>query len=503
MDLLKMVSEHSATRPDAIAVSDRRGPVSYHELESRSDALARRLMARGTMPGDRVGLLSETSADVAVSLVAVLKAGAVFVPLNPRAETAGLERLLGICAPTALIASERYADLAGILSSGADRIAMVPIRADEPALGAGEDNALPFPSVGEDADATLVFSSGTGGLPKGVVSSRRKFSHLLRQHVTHFGVTSADRFHLTMPVFHYAGLAAVLGAGLVAGAQVVCFDGRFDAAKVIARSAAERITIEHWIPTTILRVVRHLEETPVALPHLRALHFGSMPISSELLARLRAVLDVELTQLYGSTDCGLIGRSCDLRKPGEENTLHLVADSGARLIAADGAEPKAGEVGEVAVSEAQSGMVRYWNDPGRTAATIRDGLIFSGDVARCLGSDRFELLGRRDGMIISGGENIYPAEVENIVASHPAVAEVCVVGKDDDEFGQAVVAVVRLAEGAELDLAGLRAFCREKCAAFLIPRGLRIVEMLPRTESGKIALSAVRSLVSEFRVNEI
>lgn len=495
MDLLKSLSAHAAVHPESKAITDDSRTLNYKELEERSDEIAGELLELGVRVGDRVALLSGTQCEVAESLLAVLKVGGIFVPLNPKAGVSSLSSLLENSSPRVLLVQDRFVELARKVLVAQPRVIVVNLqRLPDTADRQGKPQAF-FPPLEDDISATLVFSSGTSGVPKGVVSSRRKFSHLLHQHVRHLDICADDRLHLTMPTFHYAGLAGVLGAGLAAGAEVICYDGRFDAAKVLEHAVLHRVTIEHWIPTTILRVVRVLEETSMTLPDLRALHFGSMPISSSLLNRLRAVLDVELIQLYGSTDCGLISVSDDLRDQQHHSIMRLVADSGVRLIDDDGAEPEIGGVGELAVSERVSGMTHYWNEPDRTALTIRQGLIHSGDAAQNLGGGRIRLLGRKDGMIISGGENIYPAEVEIAVASHPAVSEVCVVGKDDEEFGKVVVAVVCLVEGDSLTLEELRAFCRGKCPHFMIPRGLMIVEELPRTPSGKIALSQVRDLV--------
>lgn len=501
MNLAQTISEHARQRPDSIAVSDARGEVSYRDLDLRSGVLARALLHAGLAAGDRVAMLSENGCAAAGVLVAVAKAGGVFVPLNSRAGPGPLRQLLRISRPRFMIVSDRYLDLAEEALESLDDIRLIPLDGAAEVLAGGQPcEAVRLPRLSGEETATLVFSSGTSGIPKGVITSHRKLMHLFSQHVRHCGLSADDRLHLTMPMFHYAGLAGVLGAGLVAGAHVVCFDGRFDAERVLREAALHGVTVEHWIPTTILRVVNYLESHPQRLPALRSLHFGSMPISSRLLARLRAVLDVELIQLYGSTDCGLMARSDDLREPGHEGYMRLIPDSGCRIVDANGTDIPVGEAGEVTVSAQTSGMTGYWNDDERTASTMRDGRIHSGDMARILGDGKIALLGRRDGMIISGGENIYPAEVENMVAGHPAVSEVCVVGRDDEEFGQAVVAVVVLREGASLTLDELRGFGRGRCPSYMLPRQLKIVPHMPRTASGKIALSAVREEVNRSSI---
>ena len=493
MNLSQTIWAHAKARPHSVAVSDPSRSVSYRELHEGSGRLARALAVAGLARGERVALLSENSCAAAEAFVGVVKAGGIFVPLNTRAGAGGLRDLLAICNPRFLLVSDRYVDMAReALGAGAET-RLVPLDQAAEVLADGlPAEAVPLPDPDGEATATLVFSSGTSGVPKGVVTSQRKLLHLFGQHVRHCGLGPQDRLHLTMPMFHYAGLAGVLGAGLVAGARVVCYDGRFDPERVLDEAAKNGITVEHWIPTTILRVVNLLEEKPRTLSALRALHFGSMPISSRLLARLRAVLDVELVQLYGSTDCGLIAQSEDLRDVRNEGYMRLIPDSGCRIVDAKGADVPAGEAGEVAVREQISGMTGYWQDPNRTATAIRDGLIHSGDFARNLGEGRIVLLGRGDGMIISGGENIYPAEVEDMIAGHPAVREACVVGRDDEEFGQAVVAVVVLREGASLTLDELREFGRRTCPSYMLPRDLLIVPELPRTASGKVAVAAVR-----------
>jgi acyl-CoA synthetase (AMP-forming)/AMP-acid ligase II len=332
----------------------------------------------------------------------------------------------------------------------------------------------------------------------------------LDQHVRVCGLRPDDRLQLAMPLFHNAGMASGLGAGWRIGAHVVCFSGPFRPNAVLAQAAEQQITVAHWIPTMLHRLTAYLENEPLPLGSLRAIHFGAMPISPALLERMRQVFDAEFTQLYGSTDCGLVGYSDDLRDASRENDFRVEADSGVRILSDNFQDVAIGDVGQIAVTQTQSGMIGYWQDDARTRGVVQNGVVqngvvqngvvqngvvLSGDMARNLGDGRMALIGRQDDLIISGGENLYPSGVENVLADHPALRKVVVVGVPDDEFGQLVCVVAVLNVLAEVTLANLQDHCADKLPGYTIPRPPKIVSALPKTGAGKVARAAVRDLM--------
>jgi acyl-CoA synthetase (AMP-forming)/AMP-acid ligase II len=221
-------------------------------------------------------------------------------------------------------------------------------------------------------------------------------------------------------------------------------------------------------------------------------------MTTELFRKMAAAFPVALYQTYGTTDCGLIAvLRPEHRAAGHEATGRLLTDTHTRIVDLVGNEVTIGDIGEIIVDASTSGMLGYWGDTDLTAETIRNGWIHSGDMARRDTDGFISLVGRRDGLIISGGENIYPVEVEDVIAAHPSVAENIVIGAPDSDLGETVCAVVAT-RGQALDLPGLRAFCAGRLAAYKIPRKLVIVEALPRTASGKIARGAAREIAKEL-----
>lgn len=500
MHLSDMVVRRAEAGPDRLAIFDSASGLSYGALEAGAEGLARALRDEGVQPGARVAMLARNTPVYPLLMIATAKAGGIFVPLNTRAAAGTLRDLLAHCDPAVLVVQDEFLPLLQQAMAGARMPRLVVLDVDNRALwarvAAASDKPLP-PLGRDDLPGMIMYTSGTTGAPKGVVTSHRNFIHLLDQHVRLCGLRPEDRLQLAMPLYHNGGMAAVMGAGLRAGAAVACFTGSFAAETVLAAAQRDQVSVAHWIPTMLNRLVEVMEATPTALPALRSVQFGAMPITPALLARVRAAFPVELLQLYGTTDCGLVACSDDLRDPGHAGYMRLAADSGVRVLDDTGADAPVGGSGEVVVTQAQSGMIGYWQAPEQTATAVRNGQVHTGDMARNLGGGRIALVGRRDGMIISGGENLYPGEVENALADHPALREVAVVGVEDPDLGQRVCAVVSLRPGAEVTLDDLRAHCAARIPGFMHPRVLRVIAELPRTATGKISRAEVIALARQ------
>jgi acyl-CoA synthetase (AMP-forming)/AMP-acid ligase II len=493
--------------PDKPAIVSDEGTISYGELDRLANELGAAVGDLSVMPGQRIGVLARNTPFYPVILLAAARIGAILVPLSVRATPSDLAHAIDHAGITLLFVEPEFENIALSALAGKRDVTLALVAADGFATagthtigsllarGAGR---RPQANVDPASAGIVMFTSGTTGKPKGVTISHLRYARLFEQQAKECNIRADDVLQLTMPLFHNGGMVGVLGCGLAAGATIAFYSGAFDPGRVLAHARTHGVTIAHWIPTMLARLVEYLDGRLADLPRLRSIHYGSMPMTSGLLRKTEAAFPVALYQTYGTTDCGLIAvLRPEHRAEGRIATGRLLADTHTRIVDPAGNEVAIGDIGEIIVDASTSGMLGYWNDADMTAETIRNGWIYSGDLARREADGFISLVGRRDGLIISGGENIYPAEVEDVIAAHPNVAETIVIGVPDSDLGEMVCAVVATRARA-LDLPSLRAFCAGRLAAYKIPRKLVVVEALPRTPSGKIARGAARDMARDL-----
>ncbi|MCC6949781.1 MAG: acyl--CoA ligase [Bradyrhizobiaceae bacterium] len=502
-DVLGDLIEDAVRRhPGKPAIVSAERTTSYAELDRDANRLFAALVNLGLAPGRTVGILARNNPDYPVVFLAVARAGGILVPLSVRSTASDIAVIAKRVAMSVLFVEPEFLEIAKNLPAVSKEILPISLAAAAstncpPTIGALISSNMETPRIRIDPDAPsiIMFTSGTTGRPKGVTVSHLRYRRLMEQQVRECDIRNDDILQLAMPLFHNGGLVAVLGAGLAAGATVAFYSGSFEPGCVLDHARRHRVTIVHWIATMLARLTDHLNGRPADLPHLRCIHYGSMPTTQDLLAKVSASFPVPRLQIYATTDCGLIA----VLKPGQQvpaadTTGRLLADTRTRIVDIEGNEVGLGEIGEVVVDASTSGMMGYWDEPELTARTIRDGWIYSGDLARRDRDGFITLVGRKDNLIISGGENVYPAEIEEVLAGYPLIREVIVCGVPDANFGEAVCAIVA-AEKNALDLPALRAYCAGRLAAHKIPRKLFLVDALPRTASGKIARGAAKNLI--------
>jgi O-succinylbenzoic acid--CoA ligase len=490
--LLLWLPWRAATTPDRLALVAPDGSrVTYAELHARADEVARWLAALGVRGGDRVGVFLPNGAPFAAVVHACMRLGAVLLPLNLRltpGELAWQVRDAGarvvLCASgtearaaelRALAAELEVARIDDVAPAGVAPLADVPLR----------DRTDPVEPL------AIVYTSGTTGAPKGAVLSYSNFWWSAMGSALNLGIRDDDRWLAPLPLFHVGGLS-VLTRSAIYGTTAVLHEG-FDAERVSNAIDDERITLVSLVPTMLHRVLELRGDRPLP-PSLRCVLLGGGPASRALLERC-AQLGVPVSQTYGLTECcsqvATLPPRDALRKLGSAgrplypNELRVASD--------DGSDPTPGGGGEILVRGpiVTSG---YWNRPDATASAFVDGWFRTGDFGALDEEGYLYVLDRRDDLIVTGGENVYPAEVEGVLLAHPCVAEAAVIGESDAEWGQRVVAVVRLAEGAGPEAADqLQAHCRASLAAYKVPREVRISEVpLPRTASGKVRRGVLR-----------
>ena len=346
-----------------------------------------------------------------------------------------------------------------------------------------------FDSVGEGLGASMIYTSGTTGNPKGAWRPHGVDIANVLQVIATFELTQSDVHLMCGPGYH-SGVAFFSALHQVLGSTVV-LQPRFDAEDALDQIARHRVTTTFMAPTLLQRLVDAQEARPRNTSSLRAVILGAAPCPYALKVRAEAVFGQVAWEFYGATETGVntvLRPEDQLRKPGSCGTA--LPGQEIRLVRADGTEAAIGEPGELMVRS--SWLAEYFNRPDATRNSLHDGFFSVGDVAYRDDEDYFYICDRRIDMIISGGVNIYPAEVEAVLHAHPAVMDAAVIGVPDDEWGESVKAVVQLRPGADVSADALIAFCGERLAGYKKPRSIAFVDELPRDAAGKLLKRKLR-----------
>ncbi|MDE2596782.1 MAG: FadD3 family acyl-CoA ligase [Sphingomonadales bacterium] len=490
---------------DAPAVLEHGEAWSFAELWRRSRAAASALIARGIAPGDRVAIWAPNSREWIVAAIAAMTCGAAVVTLNTRLKgrEAGdilrrtrakllftVEGFLGIDY-RALIAGEDLPDLADtvILDSGL---------AGFNATGQGEhDPAVDAALARIDADTVsdILFTSGTTGSPKGVLMTYGRVLPQAAVWVANTRLVAGDRYLIANPFFHSFGMKVGWVACILAGATAVPIP-QFDVAQAIEMIERDRITFMPGPPTIFQMLLAELDKRQWDCSSLRGGTTGAASVPPALVERIRNDLGmVDIITAYGMTECvnittcvpedsaETIARTCGAAFPGNE----------VRIADDDGNDVPRGETGEVLV-RGQGVMLGYLDDPEATAEAIdAQGWLHTGDIGTMDEDGYLRITDRLKDMFISGGFNVYPAEVERLLAAHPAIAMVAVIGIPDERMGEVGKAFVVLRTGASASEAGLIAWCRENMANYKVPRSFAFLTDLPRNASGKVLKTELRA----------
>jgi O-succinylbenzoic acid--CoA ligase len=467
---------HSQTlrAPHRLALLTESRRLSFAELDAEVAAWAGRLSARGVSPGTRVGVLAWNGVASVALLFAVRRLGATLVPLNARLTRAELAPLVQRARPCVLLAEEA-------LSAGLPEAEHLEAVEREPRLSAPAGQTL-----GLAEDWAVLFTSGTTGRPKGARLPQRAFLASAAASRANLGASTEDRWLCNLPLFHVGGLAMVVRCGLDGAALVL--HRRFDA-EATARALSEQ-AVTHV--SLVARTLALTLDAGAQRGALRVVLVGGGPLAAELGAMARRS-GFPVLQTYGLTEaCSQVATE----RPDE-------ADGGTagpplpglalRVVGADGASLGEGQSGEIHV-RGPTVMAGYLDEPEASARALSEGWLRTGDVGVLDGRGRLQVLARRTDLILSGGENVYPAEVEAVLAAYPGVAEAAVVGRSDVAWGEVPVAAVVLRPGAQVD--GLLEWARGRLARFKVPREVVAVAALPRTAAEKVDRVALRQTLA-------
>lgn len=483
--------------------------VSYTELDRMADGQAAGLTAQGIRPGDKVAARVENSLEAVALIHAVARIDAVFVPLNTRLTAAEIGRQLNLVEPALLVVDDEPVgkgddssgqlpgpapDVQTLLSEPMQTVSLAKLGCDEHLIGRGAGSERRVPHQQEEGQLqSIVFTSGSTGTPKGVQLSFANHFWSATASAFRLGVGTEDRWLSCLPLYHVSGLAVVFRSCLYGTAVVL--QRRFQLEEFQSCLRENRVTQTSLVPTLLHRLLNSSPATEWP-QSLRTVLIGGAAASPELLyAALEEGVPVAPT--YGLTEAATQAATAlpaDVRrKPGTVGRPLLFTEL--RIADSDGRPLPQGEVGEILVRGPQV-TTAYFRNPTATAAALQGGWLRTGDMGRVDSDGDLFVLQRRADLIVSGGENIYPVEVETVLRDHPAVADVCVVGLPDAEWGQRCAAAVLLHAGETLTRDELLAFSRVRLAGYKQPsaKHIRFVDALPETASGKIARRAVRTM---------
>lgn len=502
MDLSEWIDRHAGLTPERTAIRFPGRDLSYGALSALVGRLASALASRGAKRGHAVAYLGFNSPEMLALLFACARLGALFMPLNWRLAGAEHRQMLEDCPPDVLLVEAPFLAQTDALRPSLGPMTPVAIGAAptpgwidfDAFLACGNDPPAADPLVGPDSPLLICYTSGSTGKPKGVVLTQDALTWNAANSVDMHDLVADDRILTTLPLFHVGGLNNQTTPGLLAGCMVVLHP-KFDPDATFDAIERERITLTVLVPAQIDMLIAHPRWATADLSSLRMITTGSTIVPERLIEQVND-RGIPLIQVYGSTETCPIAvylKAQDARRKAG-STGKAALHCGLRVVDESGKDVKPGVTGEILV-RGPNLMIGYWNDPEATAAALVDGWFHTGDMGHRDEEGYLYVDGRKKDLIISGGENIYPAEIENVLIECPDIVEVSVVGRPDDRWGEIVVAVVVVRTGAGLTAEAVIGLLEGRIARFKHPKEVVFVEELPRTALGKVRKEDVRRMV--------
>jgi fatty-acyl-CoA synthase len=483
MNLSRIIERHAQFSPHALAVHWKGQDIGYPQLWHGIEDATAALLRSGVRPGDRVAWLGLNDPRMLVLLFALARIGAMLLPLNYRLAPAEHRQILSHAAAAWLFADEHHADAVAALAEieGCRQLPMSVLQPSAAGAGAPLDSVL---LQGDDAaPVLLVYTSGTSGKPKGAVHTQAALLWNCVNATHAQDLCAGDQVLTVLPLFHVGGLCIQTLPALHAGAMVTLHP-RFEPGAWLRDVAVRRPTLTVMVPATLRAAAAHPDWAATDLRALRLLVVGSSVVPRDLIDAFHA-RGVPIGQVYGATETGPVSiylrREDAMRVPGAAGKAGLHVQ--VRLVDTEGRDAAAGEVGEIWIRAANL-MQGYWQEPDHPS--FQHGWFHSGDLARQDADGFYWVVGRSTDMIISGGENIYPAEIENLLVASADIAEVAVVGQKDPTWGEVAVAVVVPVPGARLSAQDVLALLDGRIARFKFPRRVVFRSELPKTALGKV-----------------
>jgi len=504
VSLVSLLEKGAASHPDAPVVRAGLRTWSYSDLDREANLLCSYFAQSGLQAGNRVAVMAKNCGELVVALFACMKCGLVYTPLNFRYSAPETLEVLSVSRASAIVAGPEYRDVIDSIRTSLPHLRLfIGIGhganpwIDITTTLSGTTARPAYPQTHRDL-AILMYTSGTTGRPKGVMLAHEGLLHLARHAAQNWKAWTPDDINLiTVPQFHIGGIVMLLVA-MAAGALAV-LHAEFNPTSVLQAIERDRITRMFLVPSMIQSLLQAPGCEEIDFSSLRLLFYSASPMPRELLERVMTVMRCDLAQVYGMTETsgaityldpdqhrgdGLRLASCGRPLPGTE----------LRIVDQEGRDLPAGRVGEILIRTCQI-MRGYFEQPSATAAVLRDGWFHSGDAGELDSDGYLYVRDRIKDMIISGGENVYSAEVENALLKHPAIIEAAVVGVPDSRFGEAVAAFVVIRASQKLDEESVRRHVREHLAGYKIPKRVVFTTTLHRNAAGKVLKDRLRKEV--------
>ena len=485
MNLATILTESAARDPDRVALKLDDAEVSYGLLDSGTALMAGLLAEKGIGPGDRVGIMLPNVPYFAVAYYGVLRAGGVVVPMNVLLKRREVEFYVSDPGAKLLIAWHGFAEdaQAGAEDAGVECLLVAPGEFEQ-LVGAAQPRAEVAGTDDSDT-AVILYTSGTTGTPKGAELTH---ANLKRNCEIARGLFDLGAEAVTLgalPLFHAFGQTCGLNA-TIAGGGMLTLIPRFDPGKALEIIERDRVTVFEGVPTMYNAILHHPDASSFDTSTLEVCASGGAAMPVEVMHGFEEKFGCKVLEGYGLSETSPVASFNHPDRERKAGSIGTPVDGvEMKVVDDEGHDLPAGEVGEIVI-RGHNVMKGYWNRPDATAEAIRDGWFHTGDMAKVDEDGYFFIVDRKKDMIIRGGYNVYPREIEEILYEHPTVREVAVVGIPHDELGEEIGAAVALKNGAETTADELRAYVKEQVAAYKYPRQVWFVEDLPKGPTGKI-----------------
>ncbi|MCX7309075.1 MAG: long-chain-fatty-acid--CoA ligase [Afipia sp.] len=492
-------------RGDKIALVCGNRRQTYSQLASRVRRMANALNGLGIRPKEHVAVLSSNSAEHVEIVFAIASMGATWVPLNTRLSAEELSFIIENSSAVAVVYSadllstveqidRKVGDVRCWIGIGSETTigknyeGLIQSAADTPSKVLTSPNDL----------FTVMYTSGTTGRPKGVMLPHRSFFLGAVYSALALKALETDIKLQAVPQFHAGGQIYLL-TYFAAGSTIVILP-RWEADEVFSLIEREQVTIASFVPSMLMMLLEEPRIRKTDFSKLQRIVYGAAPIPEDRLARALELTGAGFQQTYGQTEAGVLVSVLDEddHRFGLQHDRALLRSCGRqmlgyelRVVDDDGQQCSDGTVGEIAV-KSESLMTGYWKRPDATEKTLKAGWLYTGDLAYRSTTGHFFIVDRKTDMIISGGENVYPVEVESVISAHPDVLEVAVIGTPDSKWGEAVKAVVVARSGTSPTSDSIIEFCRGRLGGFKIPKSVDFIDRIPRNASGKITKNPIR-----------
>lgn len=492
MNITDHIERASKLFPDKTALIFEEKSYTYQELNRLANRMANGLTKLGVTKGDRVALFLPNIPEFIIAYLGTLKLGAIAVSLNVMLKSSEVSFILNDCTAKVLVTTEELREQ--VYKPDLPQLQTILLAEQQIGKGISLDSIIANASPDAEAidlnnndPAAIVYTSGTTGFPKGATLSHGNIISNMAAQNRCCNMTSGDRLLLYLPLFHCFGQNAVLNAGLNVGAAIV-LQRRFKPEQVLDAILKEKITMFFGVPTVFIKL---LNLNPSVLANVRYFFSAAAPMPVEIAQKWQEQYGIVIHEGYGLTEtspCACYNHNSNYKFGSIGTPIDNVE---MKIVDAEGKELPPGEIGEIAI-KGPNVMLGYWNRPLETAKVLKNAWFHSGDIGSMDEDGYFYIVDRVKDMINVSGFKVYPAEVENVLYQHPAVAEVAVYGLPDPFKGETVNANIVLKDGYTVTEAEIAAFCSERIATYKVPRCFKFVDAIPKNPTGKVLKRMLR-----------